>query len=193
MKKKLSSRPTAEQIEAELSRRRNTKTVTAAASGTIWTLVIVAAVTILCATLWMPFLQIYGTSMTPTFQNGNIVASIKSGHFEKGEIVAFYYNNKILVKRVIAVAGDWVNIDGDGNVYVNDVRLDEPYLTEKSGGTSDITYPYQVPEDCGFVLGDHRQTSIDSRSSMIGSVSVDQIVGKVVFRVWPLSEIGPVE
>ena len=193
MKRKLASRPTAEQIAAELNRRRNGKTVTAAATGTVWTLVIVAAITILCATLWMPFLQIYGTSMTPTFQNGNIVASIKSGHFEPGEIVAFYYNNKILVKRVIAVAGDWVNIDGDGTVYVNNVKLDEPYLAEKSGGTSDIEYPYQVPEGCGFVLGDHRQTSIDSRSSMIGAISVDQIVGKVVFRVWPLSEIGPVE
>lgn len=193
MKRKLLSRPTAEQIEAELNRRRNGKTIKDAASGTIWTLVIVAAITILCATLWMPILQIYGTSMTPTFQNGDIVASIKSGHFESGEVVAFYYNNKILVKRVIAVAGDWVNIDGDGTVYVNNVKLDESYLAEKDSGTSDIEYPYQVPEGCGFVLGDHRQTSIDSRSSMIGSISVDQIVGKVVFRVWPLSGIGPIE
>lgn len=193
MKRKLLSRPTTEQIESELNRRRNGRTIKASASGTIWTLVIVAAITILCATLWMPILQIYGTSMTPTFQNGDIVASIKSGHFESGEVVAFYYNNKILVKRVIAVAGDWVNIDGDGTVYVNNVKLDESYLAEKDSGTSDIEYPYQVPEGCGFVLGDHRQTSIDSRSSMIGSISVDQIVGKVVFRVWPLSGIGPIE
>ena len=193
MTQKPLSRPTVEQIETELNRRRYGKTVTTAATGTIWTLVIVAALTILCATLWMPFLQIYGTSMTPNLQNGDIVASIKTGHFESGEIVAFYYNNKILVKRVIAVSGDWVDIDANGNVYVNNIRLDEPYLAEKSGGTSDIEYPYQVPEACGFVLGDHRQTSVDSRSFMIGAVSIDQIVGKVVFRVWPLSGIGPVE
>lgn len=192
MKKRMLFRPTAEQIEAELNRRRDGKILKNAFSGTIWTLVVVAAITILCATLWMPILQIYGTSMEPTLQNGDIVASVKSGHFESGEIVAFYYNNKILVKRVIAVAGDWVDIDEDGTVYVNNSKLDEPYVLELNSGRSDIEYPYQVPDGCGFVLGDHRQTSVDSRSSLIGSISVEQIVGKVIFQVWPLSEIGPV-
>lgn len=193
MKRVPTSRPTVEQLEKELNRRRDGQAVKNAWTGTVWTLVVVAAITILCATLWMPVFQIYGTSMTPTFQNGDIVASVKTGHFETGEIVAFYYNNKILVKRVIAVAGDLVDIKTDGTVYVNDIKLDEPYVDTKDSGQSDVKYPYQVPEGCAFVLGDHRKTSLDSRSSVIGSVSVDQVVGKVIFRVWPMSGFGTVE
>ena len=187
------SRPTAAQLETELKLRRSRSARRNLLTGTISALVVVAAITILCATLWMPILQIYGTSMSPTLNNGEIVASVKTADLRPGEIIAFYYNNKILVKRVIAVAGDWVKIDENGTVYVNNIELEEPYVAEKTSGNSDIEYPYQVPEGCGFVLGDHRLTSVDSRSSMVGPVSIDQIVGKVVLRVWPLSEFGSVE
>jgi len=137
-------------------------------------------------------LRIYGTSMTPTLSEGNIVLSLKGSSFKTGDVIALYYNNKILVKRVIANSGDWVDIDQEGNVFVNGQLLDEPYLTEKAFGECDIKLPYQVPESRVFVMGDHRSTSVDSRSTAIGCVSEEQIVGKIVFRVWPINELGGV-
>lgn len=125
--------------------------------------------------------------------NGDIVVALSGSDYATGEVVAFYYNNNILVKRVIATAGDWVDMDKDGNVYVNNVLLEEPYVTDKALGICDITFPYQVPEGRIFVLGDHRATSVDSRSSTIGSVSEEFLVGKILFRVWPLSGIGVIE
>lgn len=158
--------------------------------STIYTLVVVAAFAVLVATLWMPVLQIYGASMTPTLDEGQIVVSLKSKNFEPGDLVAFYIGNKVLVKRVIASAADVVNITEDGTVFVNGVELDEPYVSEKALGECDLELPYQVPEARYFVMGDHRETSIDSRNSNVGCVSEEQIVGKLVFRVWPLSEFG---
>ena len=145
---------------------------------------------VLIATLWLPVLQIYGSSMTPTLQDGEILFSVKTENLETGDIVAFYYNNKILVKRVIAQPGDWVNLDESGTVYVNSVPLEEPYLTEKAVGECDIKLPYQVPDGRIFVMGDHRSTSIDSRSTAVGCVEAEQIVGKIIFRIWPLERIG---
>ena len=161
--------------------------------STIYTLITVAAVAVLVATLWLPVLQIYGSSMSPTLQDGEIIFTLKTNKFERGEIIAFYYNNKILVKRVIAGPGEWVNIDPDGTVYIDGVALEESYLTEKAFGDTNIELPYQVPDGKYFVMGDQRSTSADSRNTAVGCVSKDQLVGKILFRVWPLKDMGKVE
>ena len=154
-------------------------------------LIVVAAVAILVAMLFLPVLRIYGNSMNATLNSGELVVSVKGSSFKTGDIIAFYYNNNILVKRVIANPGDWVDIDLDGNVFVNNQAIEEPYLEEKAFGEPDIDFPYQVPDDRVFVLGDNRDVSIDSRYKSVGCVSSEQIVGKIVFRVWPLTKIGP--
>ena len=155
-------------------------------------LIVVAAVAILVAMLFLPVLRIYGQSMNSTLVSGELVVSVKNASFHTGDIIAFYYNNNILVKRVIANSGDWVDIDLQGNVYVNGEKIDEPYLDEKAFGEPDIDFPYQVPDERIFVLGDNRAVSIDSRHSAVGCVTSEQVVGKIVFRVWPLNRIGPV-
>lgn len=160
--------------------------------STVYALVVAAALAVLVATLWTPVLQIYGSSMTPTLSEGQFVLSLKGAKFQQGDLVSFYIGNKLLVKRVIAVPGDWVNISEDGTVYVNNNELIEPYIDEKAFGQCDLKLPYQVPESSYFLLGDHRETSVDSRSSAVGAVAHDQIVGKIVFCVWPLSEFGAV-
>ena len=192
-KEKVLEIPTAEQLEAELKRERYKRRYHSVFRSTVYTLITVAAIAVLVATLWMPVLQIYGGSMLPTLSDGNIVVSVKSGDFQSGDIMAFYYNNKILIKRVIAGPGDWVNIEEDGTVYVNNERLDEPYLTEKALGECNIEMPYQVPESRLFVMGDHRSISVDSRSTAVGCIAEEQIVGKILFRVWPLDNFGKVE
>ncbi|WP_422803010.1 signal peptidase I [Streptococcus sp. FT1-106] len=161
--------------------------------STIFMLIVVAAFAVLVAVLFLPILRIYGKSMRGTLDRGDVVVSVKSSHFETGDIVAFYYNNNILVKRVIAEAGDWVDMKDDGTVYVNQTKLKEPYLKHKAYGQTNIKFPYQVPEDRIFVMGDNREVSIDSRNTSIGTVSDEQIVGKLVFKIWPLSEIGVIE
>ena len=160
---------------------------------TLSALVTVAAVAVLVTTLFFPVLRIYGTSMTPTLQSGEFVVALKTSNFKQGDVVAFKFDNKILVKRVIASAGQWVDIDSAGNVSVDGVPLDEPYIDEKSLGDCDISLPYQVPDGKVFVMGDHRSTSIDSRSTALGCVSQEQVVGKALLRVWPLDQFGPVK
>jgi signal peptidase I len=177
-------------LEAELKRQKYKKRYKRVLRSTISVLIIAAACAVLVVTLWMPVLQIYGKSMNPTLVNGDIVVLVKTTDVKQGDLVAFYYNNKILVKRAIAFAGDWVNIDADGNVYVNDEKLDEPYLEEKALGECDISFPYQVPDGKVFVLGDHRSVSIDSRSDQVGCVSEEQLVGRLTFRVWPFKKFG---
>lgn len=184
--------PTTEQIEKERKRLRYRNRYNRTLKSTIAVLVVVAAAAVLIATLWMPVLQIYGNSMVPTLEDGQIVISVKTSNFQSGDIVAFYHGNKLLIKRFIAGSSDWVNIDEDGNVFVNDEKLDEPYLTEKAFGNTNIELPYQVPDQRLFLMGDNRDVSIDSRNTAVGCVAADQIVGKVVFRIWPLSEFGPV-
>jgi signal peptidase I len=188
----ITHRPSAEQLEAELNRVRYRSSYRTVLKSTIYTLITVAAIAVLVATLWLPVLQTYGSSMTPTLQNGEIIFSLKSAEMNRGEIIAFYYNNKILVKRVIAGPGDWVDLKQDGTVYVNGELLSEPYIAEKSFGESDITYPYQVPDGKIFVMGDHRATSVDSRHTAVGCVAEEQIVGKIIFRIWPLAGFGPI-
>ena len=192
-KKKTPEMPSTQQLEAELNRVKYRSRYRSVFRSTVYTLITVSAVSILVATLWLPVLQIYGSSMTPTLQDGEIIFSVKTSEFEPGEIVAFYYNNKILVKRVICGPGDWIDIDEDGTVYVNEVRLEEPYLTEKTLGDCNIDLPFQVPDGKVFVMGDHRSTSVDSRNTAVGCVAQEQIVGKIIFRIWPLNRIGTVE
>ena len=184
--------PSADAVEKELNRVKYKKGFSKAVRSTLYALITVAAVAVLVAVLLLPVLKIYGTSMTPTLTEGDIVLSVKGSKFETGDVVAFYYNNKILVKRVIAHSGDWVDIDDEGNVSVNGVLIDEPYVKEKALGECDIMLPYQVPESRVFVMGDHRTTSVDSRSKSIGCVAEEQIVGKILFRVWPFNGLGEV-
>ena len=184
--------PPTEEIRAAYERVSYAERLRKSIQSTTNTLIVVAAVAILVAMLFLPVLRIYGQSMNNTLVSGELVVSLKGASFETGDVVAFYYNNNILVKRVIANSGDWVDIDLDGNVYVNQQKIDEPYIKEKAYGEPDIDFPYQVPEDRIFVLGDNRAVSVDSRSASVGCVSSEQIVGKIVFRIWPLNRIGPI-
>ena len=185
--------PATAEIEEEYNRVRYRRRFRGTVRSTIFSLVVVAALAVLVAVLFLPILRIYGTSMHGTLDGGDIAVSVKSNSFEPGDIVAFYYNSNLLVKRVIASAGDWVDISEDGTVYVNQQELDEPYLKEpKALGETNIKLPYQVPEGKIFVMGDNRAVSIDSRNSSIGCIAEEQLVGKIVFRVWPLSGFGAV-
>lgn len=186
------NRPSSEELKAELKRARYADRYSKTLRSTLYSLIIVAAIAVLVATIFLPVLQIYGTSMSPTLKDGEVVVSIKRPDLEQGDVVAFYYNNKILVKRVIATQGEWVDIEEDGSVYVNAKSLDEPYLHDKSFGDCDIDLPYQVPDGKVFVMGDYREISIDSRNKSIGCISEDQIVGRLVFRIWPLRSIGSI-
>lgn len=179
--------PNLEQLEAELKRENYKDRYRSVLRSTIFTLITVAAAAVLVATLLTPVLQITGGSMTPTLVNGEIVVSLKGSGYESGDIIAFYYDNKILVKRVIAQAGQWVDIDEEGNVYVDGESLDEPYLENKAFGECNIELPYQVPESKIFVMGDHRDVSLDSRNTSVGCVGKDQIVGRLILRIWPLN------
>ena len=182
--------PTLEQLQKEVDRVHYRRDFSRVMINTIYSLVVVAAIAVLVAVLLLPILRIYGHSMNDTLDEGDIVVSLKGSDFKTGDIVAFYYNNKILIKRVIGQAGDWVDIDQDGNVYVNGNLIDEPYLQEKAFGECNIELPYQVPESKVFVMGDNRSVSVDSRNTAVGCVAEEQIVGKVVYRLWPLKVFG---
>lgn len=185
--------PDTQAIQAEYERYNYRHKFLRNVRSTAFVLIVVAAVAVLIAVLLLPVLRIYGKSMHGTLNSGDIVVSVKGSDFEQGDIIAFYYNNNILVKRVIAESGDWVDIDEDGTVFVNQVKIDEPYLTSKGLGETNIELPYQVPEGKVFVMGDNRVVSIDSRNTAIGCVSSEQIVGKIVFRIWPFKDMGRVQ
>ena len=185
--------PTVEALRAERKRVKYNRRYKRVLGSTVFTLVVVAAVAVLVATIWMPVLQIYGASMTPTLEEGDVVVSVKGSDYATGDLVSFYIGNKLLVKRYIAGAGQWVDIDEAGTVYLDGIALAEPYVLEPAFGDVDITLPYQVPENRIFVMGDHRATSVDSRNTAVGCIAKEQIVGKIVFRVWPLNTAGALE
>lgn len=185
--------PDVSQLRRELKRVRRKKARWGALGNLLYTLAVAAAVAVLVAILALPILRIYGNSMTPTLYEGDFVVSVKGSDFHAGDLVVFYLGNNVLVKRYIAGPGQWVDIDAEGNVYVDGALLEEPYLAEKALGDCDIELPYQVPENRIFCLGDHRETSVDSRSTTVGCIQRDQIVGKIIFRVWPMSGFGPLE
>ena len=185
--------PSLEALKTELKREKNKKRCRREFLKTVSILIVAASVAILIATIWLPILQIYGSSMSPTLEDGDIVVTIKGSDFEEGDLISFYVGNKLLVKRYIAGAGQWVDIDPEGNVYVDEKKLEEPYLSEKAFGDTNIQLPYQVPDNRFFVIGDHRETSVDSRNEAIGCISDEQIVGKIVFRIWPLKKVGVID
>ena len=182
--------PSVAQLTAELKRETYKRSYRQVLRSTVYTLVVVAAFAVLVATIWMPVLRIYGSSMTPTLNERDIVVALKGADLQQGELAAFYLGNKLLVKRCIAGPGQWVDMDESGNVYVDGSRLEEPYLTEKAPGECDLELPFQVPDNRYFCMGDQRHTSVDSRSTAVGCIAEEQIVGKIVFRVWPLSGFG---
>ena len=181
--------PTTEELGAELERVRGRKRFLKLLYNTVASLIVVAAVAVLVSMLFLPALRVTGVSMTPTLHNDELVVCRRIGGFEKGDIIAFYHNNKILLKRVIGVAGDVIDIKTDGSVYVNGEKLDEPYVDSLSYGTCDIELPYQVPDNRYFVMGDHRSESIDSRTKEIGCIVEEMIIGKVIWCIWPLGSI----
>lgn len=182
--------PTSEQLAEELKRIKYRRDYRKILTGTLSSLVVVAAIAVLISMLFLPVLRVTGTSMTPTLTNDELVICSKGSDFESGDVIAFYFNNKILLKRVIGTSGDVIDIKEDGTVYVNGEVLDEPYVDAKAFGTCDIKLPYQVPENRIFVMGDHRETSIDSRTSSVGCIADEYIIGKVILRIWPFERIG---
>ena len=182
--------PTAEQIRRERSRLQYRSRYGRALRSTLRALAVAAALAVLVATLWLPVLRIYGSSMWPTLTDGQIVLSIKTRSFAPGDVTAFYHGNKLLVKRCVAGPSDWVDLDENGNLCVNGTLLEEPYLTEKAFGDTNISLPYQVGDGRWFLVGDNRKISVDSRNTAVGCVAGEQIVGRIAFCIWPLSDFG---
>lgn len=193
MSRRSTDLPTLEQIRRERSRLQYRSRYGRALRSTLRALAVAAALAVLVATLWLPVLRIYGSSMWPTLMDGQIVLCVKTRSFAPGDVTAFYHGNKLLIKRYVAGPSDWVDIDDSGNVTVNSEPLEEPYLAEKAFGQTNISLPYQVPEGRYFVMGDNRDASVDSRNAAVGPIAMDQVVGKVFFRIWPLREFGVVK
>ncbi len=192
-KKTPESMPDVEMLENELVREKHKITYRKAVRTTVYAMIVAAAAAVLVAVLFLPVFKIYGSSMTPTLREGDIVIAVSVKKFKTGDLVGFYHGNKLLVKRCIAGPGQSVDLDPDGNVYINGKIIKEPNIKEKAFGECDLPLPYQVPDKKWFFMGDHRETSIDSRSSSVGCIDEEQIKGKVVFRIWPLDRFGAVK
>ena len=193
LKKSIKELPSAKQLEQELNSVRYRRNFVKILGNTVASLLVVAAAATLIAMLFLPFLRVTGSSMTPTLYNDEMIVCSKRSNFKSGDVVAFYYNNKILLKRVIGTSGDFINITEDGTVYLNGEILDEPYVEDKALGECDIPLPYQVPDNRIFVMGDHRSVSVDSRSVSVGCIADEYVIGKVIFRIWPPEKIGTVQ
>ena len=185
--------PSVKELEKELVREKDRNRFLKAVRSVLNSLIVVAAAAVIVAMLVLPVIQIQGTSMTNTLQDKDIVVALRGSNYQTGDVIAFYYNNNILIKRVIATSGQWVDISEDGTVYVDNARLSEPYVTEPALGDCNIALPYQVPEGKIFVMGDHRSTSLDSRNTALGCISTDMVVGRLLVRVWPLSTLGGIK
>lgn len=185
--------PTSEQIETAILKTKYSQKYKKVLKSTLSSLVVVAAIAVLIATLMLPVLQIQGSSMEPTLNDEEIVVLIKTSNLKRGQLCCFSYQNKLLIKRIIGVPGDSININEEGFVYVNDTLLDEPYILDRALGECDIDFPVHVSENHYFILGDHRSTSIDSRSSAVGLVDTEQVVGKIFFRIWPFEAFGSID
>ena len=183
--------PTIEELEAEINRKKHKQNQHHLMRNAIYVLIVVAAVTSLISIFFVRALKTFGSSMTPTLEDGDIVAVYLTDEAEPGQLVAFYFNNKLIIKRVIALGGSVVDMDEAG-VFVDGSPLEEPYLTEKALGEVSVEFPFTVPDGQYFVLGDNRITSTDSRSSIIGCVDPDNMLGRVIFKVWPLGEFGKI-
>lgn len=181
--------PSEQQLEKELRRRQLHRRQRAAFRSTVCILLIIGAAAVLAATLWIPMFRITGSSMEPLLKQGQVVVAYRTTNLHIGDVAAFYYENQVLIKRVIAESGDWLDIDRQGNVFVNGDALEEEYLSEAVLGTTDLTYPYQVPDGCYFVMGDNRGVSMDSRMSTVGCISQEKVAGKVLFRIWPIQQL----
>ena len=182
--------PPIEMLEKELKREQNKLAQRKGLVKTVGILLVVAAVAVLILTFLFPVVQVYGDSMQTTLYENDVIIALKTPDINRGDVIAFWYKNKILVKRVVAMPGEWIDIDKEGNVYIDDDLLEEPYVQQTAFGECNITLPYQVPEGRLFVIGDNRGVSVDSRSSLVGCVAAEQIIGKMVFRIWPLEKIG---
>ena len=185
--------PSLDQLKSELARENYKSRYGQTLRSTVYILIVVAAIAVLMATLFFPVFRIYGSSMSPTVNEGEIVVALKGSSFECGDVIVLSFNNKLLVKRVIAAPGQWVDINADGDVFVDGAQIDEPYLQEKAYGDCTISLPYQVPDGRYFVMGDNRSTSQDSRSSMMGCIAEEQILGRAILRIWPLSDFGSID
>ena len=182
--------PSLKDIQTERKRIRRGNLYWQALRSTVAVLVVVAAIAVLITTLFLPILQISGDSMSPTLEHDEIVVLLKTKELRPGDLIGFYYQGKILLKRVIALPEEEVAIDAEGNVYVNGALLEEPYVMDKGLGDCDLEFPYIVPGTGYFVLGDRRSNSVDSRNSVIGAIAREDIIGKVFLRAWPFSKIG---
>lgn len=190
--KKIIDLPTSGQLGAELKRLRRKRSFNKNLRNTVGALIVVAALAVIISSAFLPVFRVTGSSMSPTLANDDVVLCIRTSHYKRGDIVAFHYNNKVLLKRVIGLPGDIIEISEDGTVSVNGGVLEEDYISGKALGECDIEMPYKVPENRLFVMGDHRAVSIDSRSTAVSCVAYENVLGKVLMRVYPLKSFGRV-